>query len=189
MTDSFERPYGPPDADLIARVLASDDRHAFAELVRRYQSDVRNLCRRLTGNASSADGFAQNFLNAYRGLPKYRGGARFSTWLYRIAYNLFLSQQRRDAGRQRETPEPSSGEAELPSTSDQRWDLERALGTLRPEERAALVLTYARDVSHEEAAKILGCPLGTLKTNVARGKAKLRELLIEESTAHGLTSG
>jgi RNA polymerase sigma factor (sigma-70 family) len=159
------------DAELIVRVLQSDDRHAFAELVRRHQSDVRGLLRRLAGNAALADDLAQEtFLKAYRSLAQFRGGARFSSWLYRIAYNAFLAQARRAKVEPEAPPPPRDALLDV----DARHDLARALSELRPEERAALALTYGEEVTHEEAAEILDCPLGTLKTHVSRAKAKLR---------------
>src|SRR5881394_4647625 len=85
------------DAQLIARVVVRDDRHAFSELVRRHQSAVRTTLRRLTaGNHALADDLAQEtFMLAYRNLKSFRQEARFSTWLYRIAYNAFLGDARK----------------------------------------------------------------------------------------------
>src|SRR5262245_26735424 len=84
------------DQDLIARVLADDDRNAFAELVRRNQSPVRGLLRKLTGGDHGlADDLAQEtFLRAYRALGSFRGETRFSAWLFSIAYRAFLSDRR-----------------------------------------------------------------------------------------------
>ncbi|MHB8878678.1 MAG: RNA polymerase sigma factor [Myxococcaceae bacterium] len=170
----------PSDTELIARVLANDDRHAFGELVRRYQSEVRGMLRRLTGDAAAADDLAQEtFLRAHRSLGQYRGGAKLSCWLYRIAYNAFISQARR-------SPPPMAYEAPVSASMDHvlsRHDLMRAMAELRPDERAALALTYGQDVSHEEAARILDWPLGTLKTNVLRAKDKLRERLAAKEAA------
>lgn len=172
------------DTELITRVLVRDDRRAFGELVARHQSAVRGLLRRLTGgDLAQADDLAQEtFLRAYRGLRGYRGGAKFSSWLYRIACNVFFS---RDRGSREAPVEPLALEAGLPEPALlpdmllERYDLERALATLKPRERAALILTYANELTHEEAAVILDCPLGTLKTHVARAKEKLR-LRLEE---------
>ncbi len=77
------------DEELVARALAADDRRAFAEMVRRHQSAVRTLLRRLCrGDAALADDLAQEtFVKAWRGLAGFRGGARLSTWLHRIAWN------------------------------------------------------------------------------------------------------
>ena len=177
-------PPEPSDTELISRVLVGDDRRAFGALVARHQSAVRGLLRRLTGgDLAQADDLAQEtFLRAFRGLRGYRGGAKFSSWLYRIACNVFFS---RDRGSREAPVEPPSLEAGLPEQALlpdmllERYDLERALATLKPRERAALVLTYANELTHEEAAVILDCPLGTLKTHVARAKEKLR-LRLEE---------
>src|SRR5512140_1976163 len=85
------------DAELIARVVVQDDRHAFAELVRRHQSPVRATLRRLTaGDHALADDLAQEtFMLAYRNLKSFRQEARFSTWLFRIATNAFLAEARK----------------------------------------------------------------------------------------------
>src|SRR6185503_3993777 len=89
----------PPvtDAQLIARSLVGDDRHAFAELVKRHQSAVRACLRKLTaGNHALADDLAQEtFVLAWRNLASFRQEARFSTWLYRIATNCWLGHARK----------------------------------------------------------------------------------------------
>ena len=98
------------DAQLIARAVVQDDRHAFGELVRRHQSAVRSTLRRLTGgNIAHADDLAQEtFLLAYRNLKSFRQEAKFSTWLYRIAYNVFLA----DARKIKELPMPDDPDGE-----------------------------------------------------------------------------
>src|SRR5690349_21442166 len=175
------------DAQLIARAVVHDDRHAFGELVRRHQSAVRSTLRRLTGgNIAQADDLAQEtFLLAYRNLKSFRQEAKFSTWLYRIAYNVFLT----DARKTRELPMPEDAVGEpMPvpdaaaATSISRQaalniDLERAMRVLSEAERAAIVQCYHNDLSHEEAAEVLGCPVGTVKTHILRGKAKLKRAL------------
>ena len=85
------------DADLVARVLVDDDHHAFAELVRNHQSAVRGLLRQLTrSDLALADDLAQEtFLRAYKNIRSFRGEAKFSTWLYRIAYNCFREDARK----------------------------------------------------------------------------------------------
>ena len=85
------------DAELIARVVVRDDRHAFSELVRRHQSAVRTTLRRLTsGNHALADDLAQEtFMLAFRNLGSFRQEAKFSTWLYRIATNAYLADARK----------------------------------------------------------------------------------------------
>src|SRR5579862_439108 len=91
------RPHEIADAQLIARVLVEDDRHAFAELVKRHQSSVRACLRKLTaGNHALADDLSQEtFVLAWRNLKSFRQEARFSTWLYRIATNCWLAHVRK----------------------------------------------------------------------------------------------
>jgi RNA polymerase sigma-70 factor (ECF subfamily) len=168
---------GPSDAELAARVVANDDRHAFAALVRRHQSAIRSVLRRLcAGDAALADDLSQEtFVRAWKGLRSWRGGARLSTWLHRIAVNAWLSQARR-------MPPPTADEAGVQAPGDgpvdARRDLERAFAFLRPEERLALALAYAQDLTHEEAAEAAGWPVGTLKSHLLRGKEKLRQRLV-----------
>jgi len=178
------------DDQLIARVIVHDDRHAFSELVRRYQSGVRATLRRLTaGNHALADDLAQEtFMLAYRNVKSFRQEARFSTWLYRIATNAFLADARRrkeellgdrdadvadDDGGASE-PAGSAVEADHAHASTLRMDMERAFAVLSEGERAAIVQCYHNDLSHEEAARVLNCPVGTVKTHILRAKEKLR---------------
>ncbi len=168
------------DADLIARVLDRDDRHAFGELVRRHQSSIRALLRRLTcGDEALADDLAQQaFVRAYRGLRGYHGGARFSSWLYRIAYNAFLSDRRRVKELPTAVEQQLVSEARTPeAVAALRFDLGRAMLSLSPMERAAVTLAFSMDATHEDVAAILDCPLGTAKTHIRRARGKLKQRL------------
>jgi RNA polymerase sigma-70 factor (ECF subfamily) len=175
------------DAQLIARVLVHDDRHAFGELVRRHQSAVRATLRRLTGgNHALADDLSQDtFLLAYRNLRSFRQEAKFSTWLYRIAYNVFLADARKmkEASLPEETeiddltPLEESDPMPVARGAALKLDLERAMAVLSDAERAAIVQCYHNDLSHEEAAYVLGCPVGTVKTHILRAKQKLKARL------------
>jgi RNA polymerase sigma factor (sigma-70 family) len=184
----------PPvsDAQLIARALVADDRFAFAELVKRHQSSVRACLRKLTaGNHALADDLAQDtFVLAWRNLKSFRQEARFSTWLYRIATNCWLADARKrkeellgdrtDAIADDEDaamPHIDAMHADHARTSSLKMDLERAMAVLSDAERAAIVQCYHNDLSHEEAAYVLGCPVGTVKTHVLRGKQKLKAAL------------
>ena len=168
------------DADLVARVLLDDDQHAFSELVRRHQSAVRGLLRQLTRiDFALADDLAQEtFLKAFRNIRSFRGEAKFSTWLYRIAYNTF----REDARKRKELVgiDETQLEAEQdPGTVDPalRQDLAHALQLLPLHERTAVLLCCQNGLSHDEAARVLDIPLGTVKTNVLRGREKLKKTL------------
>jgi RNA polymerase sigma factor (sigma-70 family) len=170
------------DAVLVARVLVDDDQNAFGELVRRHQSAVRGLLRQLTRtDVALADDLAQQtFLRAYKNIRSFRGEARFSTWLYRIAYNCFREDARRrkelvgiDEEQLQTQHDPQVADAAL------RHDLMRALN-LRPlNERSAVLLCCQNGLSHDEASRVLDIPLGTVKTNVLRGREKLKRMLAD----------
>jgi len=178
------------DAQLIARALVGDDRHAFAELVRRHQSAVRACLRKLTaGNHALADDLSQEtFVLAWRNLKSFRQEARFSTWLYRIATNCWLADARKrkeellgdrddaiadeDQGDDAAAGDAAHGDHARGAAL--KLDLERAMAVLSEGERAAIVQCYHNDLTHEEAAYVLDCPVGTVKTHVLRGKQKLK---------------
>ena len=173
------------DARLIARVLHDDDRAAFGELVRRHQPLVRGFLRRmLRGAAELADDLAQEtFIKAHRGLRGFRGGARFSSWLCAIAANELRAEWRRRE-RRAEFLDEEHGVG-VPDVADPvaARDLSDALAALPETQRAALVLCFEHGLTHEEAAAVLGCPLGTLKSHINRGKARLRDCLSEKEEA------
>lgn len=154
----------------------------FEALVRAHQARVRHQLRRLArGDDALADDLAQEtFVQAWRHVGSFRGDASVATWLFRIAYNTYLAHQRR----RREEALPADAAADVADGRGgddlhtmQRLDVERALAALAEAERVALIHCFGLDLSHAEAAAVLGWPLGTLKSHVARGKARLREQL------------
>ena len=168
------------DADLITRVLVDDDQHAFGELVRRHQSAVRGLLRQLTRtDLALADDLAQEtFLRVYKNIRSFRGEAKFSTWLYRIAYNCFRENARKRKELVGIDETKLQGEMD-PQTVDPglRHDLMHALSLLPLHERSAVLLCCQNGLSHDEASRVLDIPLGTVKTNVLRGREKLKRTL------------
>jgi RNA polymerase sigma factor (sigma-70 family) len=168
------------DTDLIARVVSGEDHHAFAELVRRYQSPVRAFLTRMTrGDGHLADDLAQEtFLKAWKKMRVYRGEAKFSTWLLSIAFNEFRAVVRKRSESLSADLEESADEKQAEVVDHGlRMDLTGALERLSSSERAAILLCCQNGQSHEEAARILDCPVGTVKTNILRGKEKLKRLL------------
>jgi RNA polymerase sigma-70 factor (ECF subfamily) len=173
-----------PEVVLVRRASRAgrgDARVAFAELLRRHQGKVRGLLLRLCGDRTLADDLAQEvFLRAYRGLVGFEGRASFGTWVYRIAYNVYLNHRARvrrflvlpdDYEAQAAAPEDSSS----PPRTDLRRDLAAAIATLPDRYRAVVVLYYLQDVSYPEISEILELPLGTVKTHLYRAKRQLRE--------------
>lgn len=151
--------------------------------MRTHQSLVRAQLRHLTGGQwALADDLAQEtFLRAWRGMPRFRGEARFGTWLYRIAYNTYLMHQRANRVPTADEAPGSPEDAAAPSGIDgvQQGELQRALQSLSLPEKAAIVHCYYLELSHAEAASVLGWPLGTVKSHVRRGLDKLRHQLGE----------
>lgn len=168
-----------PRADeALATAAARGEGAAFESLVRRHERVVRGFLTRLAGPNRADDLAQETFLTAWTKANAFTGEGRYKGWLMRIAWRTFLMDAR---GRGRRLPEHAgTGEAPEPvDRSDAERDLivEDALGRLKPEDRAAVILCLVLGHSHGEAAQILDMPLGTLKTRVARGSAKLIELL------------
>ncbi len=182
---------GLEDSALVERAGKGSDKLAFAELVRRHQGKVRGLLIRLTSNPTLADDLAQDvFLRAYRGLPGFEGRAQFSTWLYRITYNVFVNHRTRSkvlsALPQGFESSAAAPETELsPGRSDLRSDLAAAIAQLPERYRAVVTLYYLEDVSYPEMAEVLGLPLGTIKTHLHRAKKLLRQQLREPKVIDG----
>lgn len=169
------------DKTLIARVQASGDQHAFSQLVRKHQSQVRTWARRLcNGDHHLADDLSQEaFIKAYMALPAYRGEAKFTVWLYRIAFNIAASKWRKkklDWCNIDDQEEAAHDTCELQQFAVNK-DINQAMNQLSEPQRIAVQLCFEEGFSHGEAAEVMGVPLGTLKTHVNRAKLKLKESL------------
>jgi RNA polymerase sigma-70 factor, ECF subfamily len=171
-------PAGPDETRIIARAAAGD-RAAFAALVQAHQGYLRKLLGRVCrGDQGRADDIAQEtFVRAWRALPGFRGEARLRTWLTRIAYSALAAERPGLPLLADEAAAETEPEPDFAPGADWRIDLDRALATLSEPQRHALLLCFGADLSHAEAAQVLGWPLGTLKTQVLRARARLRERL------------
>jgi RNA polymerase sigma-70 factor (ECF subfamily) len=171
------------DAALVKRAVQDGDACIFEILVRRHQGLVRAQLRRLLGDDPAlADDLAQEtFVLAWRKLAQFRGESRFSTWLYRIAYSCFQQYWRSKGLRKRQemalTGDLDEAPGAVTTTPELGVDIDAALRRLSSNQQAAVMYCAQFGLSHEEAALVLDMPLGSVKTHVARGKAKLRELL------------
>lgn len=152
----------------LSRRAAGGDSAAFAMLVEKHERALRGFLARTFG-ADVADDIAQDaFLKAWRAAGQYDGRARYSTWLTRIAWRCRIDALRKE---RRPEPEQVAGHA-MPASGE----IDDMLARLSENERAALVLCEGHGWTHVEAAELIGVPLGTLKSTVARAKAKCREM-------------
>lgn len=167
---------------LILRALAERNHEAFGRLVALHQSRIRAFLQRLCRDAALADDLAQDtFLTAYRKLGSYQGAGSFNGWLCSIAYRCFLQHQRQQQ-RDRDINKQFANEQLLnpdryEAISPEQLDLERAMLLLERDEAAALTLNMSLGFSHAEVATIMQLPLGTVKSHITRGIAKLRDIL------------
>ncbi|PCI75467.1 MAG: RNA polymerase subunit sigma-70 [SAR86 cluster bacterium] len=170
------------ESALILRALARHDNDAFSALVRMHQGKIRAYLVRLCRSYDLADDIAQEtFLTAFRKLQSYKGEGNFSGWLFRIAHNCFL-QHIRKTKRRIEITEQFGTQQELQteqydSLSTEQMDLEQALTQLNPDETATITLCHSYGYSHQEVSDILDMPLGSVKSNISRGKVKLQKIL------------
>lgn len=166
------------EAACISRVVIHDDHRAFAQLVRQHQGPVRRFLARLCcGDWSRADDLAQEtFWKAYRHIGSFRGEGRFLSWLLRIAWQLFVTQQRRSHDKVYESL--SDEHLATPDHSMKIIDghtLVHLLATLRDDERAAIILHYRLGFTHQEVCETLELPLGTIKSLIRRARHKLQQ--------------
>ena len=162
------------DSALIDEIRHGSER-AFNVLIDRHQQAVRGFLRRLLADATDADDLAQEtFMVAWTRPGSYRGEASVRSWLCAIAWRKARDAQRAWFRRRaRDARWVGDLEQTASAPSPESAVVARALAALPIEQRAAVVLCLIQDFSHAEASRILGTPLGTVKSHVARGKARL----------------
>ena len=171
-----------PDEELVALVVATKNPAAFGELVRRHQGIVRGMLQRMCRNHALADDLAQDtFIRAYEKIGSFKGTGSFKSWMCSIAYTEFLKSARKRKSTERVMEKFQSGveDTEAPRDMGSVVDLDRGLATLKEEERTLVVMCYSCGMSHSEAAEATGMPLGTVKSHVNRGRAKLQAFFQE----------
>jgi RNA polymerase sigma-70 factor (ECF subfamily) len=172
------------DAALVARARAGSGAD-LAQLIDRHQQAVRAFLARIAGSRDEAEDLAQEtFLTACSQLAFYRGDASVRTWLCAIAWRKAKSARRSWLrARVRDSHYADRAEMERPNeiSAEESMALKAALSSLPLDQRAAVVLCLSEDFSHAEAAQALNIPLGTVKSHVARGRARLLAVLGETS--------
>ena len=177
------------DEEVIGRVCGGETR-MFDELVRRYQDQVYGMAARFVGQTIDAEDIAQEvFLKAFRGLEAFQGHAKFSTWLYRITFNLCTDWLRRNRkpGRKlvsidqgSEIPDDAVDVGERLVAQEELAEAQKALHELPERYRTVLILLYYQKLSYEQIGSILDLPTKTVETRLYRARRMLRERLEEE---------
>ena len=176
----------PTDTALLRAHVAGDP-HAFATLVARHQDRLWSVALGVMRNPDdAADALQEAYISAFRRAGSFRGDAKVTTWLHRVVVNACLDRLRSLKVRATESlpddPDRSAAlgveePADPVEAQQQRDQILDALGQLNPDQRAALVLVDMQGYSIDEAAAILGCAPGTVKSRCARGRARLAPLL------------
>lgn len=178
------------DEGQLVRSSQKGDLDAFNTLVQAYQRQVYNLCLRMLGAAAAEDAAQETFIAAYRRLSGFRGG-NFRAWLLRIAANICCDELRRqrsrpaasldaalEAGSPADVPSDSAGPEEEALRRELGRHLQQGLATLPAEQRLVIILRDVHGLSYEELTEAMGCSLGTVKSRIARGRARMRDYLM-----------
>ncbi len=116
-------------------------------------------------------------MQAWRSIDTLRSPAAFAGWLRRLAVNVWLQRARLERKRPGTTDLADAPDQSASTTISEQLDLDSALATLPPEARLCITLAYAERMSHSEISEAAGIPLGTVKSHISRGAARLRQLL------------
>jgi len=179
-----------PEAETI-RLAQQGDAAAFECLYRTHCARVFALCARMLKNTAEAEDLTQEiFLHVFRKIQSFRGGSAFSTWLYRVSLNMVLMWLRRKTFAKTSLDEIGEAEGNTGSSRRElggpdlhlegyidRTTLQKAVDQLPPRFKVMFVLYDVQGYAHREIAKILGCSLGTSKSQLHRARRRLRELL------------
>ena len=187
---------GVTDQEVVERAGAGGEA-AYRELVRRYQRPVFSLIYRMVRDRELAEDLTQEtFVKVLNAIDRYRPEYKFSSWIFKIANNAAIDHLRRreldtlslDGGPDAMTPERVQATSlQLGDAAESQLDelearelgtqIERAIGALRPEYRACIIMRHVEGRAYDEIADVLDLPLGTVKTYIHRARAELRESL------------
>ena len=179
--------------DALIRRAAQKDERAFEQLMLLHQKAVYNICYRMAGNAEDALDLSQEvFLKLWRTLEQYQFDAAFSTWLYRMTQNAcidFLRRQKRQqhasltvsddeaTGKELSVPDPAPLPEDRVIFNEKQEAIRTAMNALPSDFREILELRVVRNLPYEQIAQIMGLPVGTVKSRLARARLQLKKRL------------
>src|SRR5215831_16390562 len=189
MTVTVERPQSAIDLEL-ARAVAAGDPDAFEKLYRKYYKRVYSLCLRMLGDPTLAEDMAQEvFLQVYRKIGSFRGDSAFTTWLHSLTVNQVLMHFRKRGVRLEQTADEGEVPVQIVKGTENpnampvvdRIALDKAIAQLPPGYRTVFTLHDVEGYEHEEIAEMLGCSVGTSKSQLHKARMKLRGLLRQQN--------
>lgn len=177
----------------IIHLAQQGNAEAFGQLVEAYQGQVYRLALHMGLSPADAEEAAQEaFLAAWKGLPRFRGDSRFSTWLYQLATHAAIDLMRREKKYRDNTDiedavltDGTESPQEAVERQETQTAVQGALQALSPQAREILLLRYQAELGYEEIAAVLGLPNGTVKSRINRAKVQLREALLRQGNFFG----
>jgi RNA polymerase sigma-70 factor (ECF subfamily) len=175
---------------VLAQRAAAGDMEAFEELYGRHNRRVYSLCLRMTQNASEAEDLAQEvFIQLFRKIGSFRGESAFTTWLHRLTVNQVLMHFRKRSVKLEQTTEEGETPVQIVKGTENpnqmpvvdRIALDKAIEQLPPGYRTVFTLHDIEGHEHEEIARMLGCSVGTSKSQLHKARMKLRQLLRQQN--------
>jgi RNA polymerase sigma-70 factor (ECF subfamily) len=176
----------------LAQAASGGDMTAFEELYARHNRRVYSLCLRMTQNVSEAEDLAQEvFIQLFRKIGSFRGESAFTTWLHRLTVNQVLMHFRKRSVKLEQTTEEGETPIQVVAGTENpqrmpvmdRIALDKAISQLPPGYRTVFVLHDVEGHEHEEIARMLGCSVGTSKSQLHKARMKLRGLLRQQNVA------
>ncbi len=174
----------------LAQAASAGDMGAFEELYERHSRRVYSLCLRMTSNTAEAEDLAQEvFIQLFRKLGSFRGESAFTTWLHRLTVNQVLMHFRKKGVKMEQTTDDGETPVQVVSGTENprsmpvmdRIALDNAMSQLPPGYRTVFVLHDIEGHEHEQIARLLGCSVGTSKSQLHKARMKLRTLLRQQN--------
>jgi RNA polymerase sigma-70 factor (ECF subfamily) len=174
-------------------MMSTGEMEAFEEIYHLHHKRVYSICFRMLQNASDAEDLTQQvFIQLFRKLHTFRGESSFTTWLHRMTVNQVLMHFRRRAVKTEKTTEDGSTPIRIVTGTENpsrmalidRIALNQAIGQLPPGYRMVFILHDVEGFEHDQIGKMLGCAVGTSKSQLHKARQRLRQLLTGRRTTH-----